>query len=442
MASGRKDAAHSALRPEKRATALCRVSPRVVANLIDMDFDFQPAPHEEAAAIIAQKPILAKRVFDQMLPELRGRVFTITGIESANVMQAVRDEIAALPRGTTWTDAKANIVDALSPYLGGEGASARATLLLRTHGFQAFSAADWRLAHEDEDTTHLQYLATEDDRVRATHLALNGIVLPKDDPFWAEHYPPWEWNCRCRVRSMNPDLVDMEREQDKQRPPEDQLVLEGPMLRKLREGTIVRGTRSFDVTPPEGKDAYRFHPENLAIPLEELKARYDPEVWNEFRKNAQATDIGGGRKLWDYLEGRAATQGSHADELHLAQQKRVIAVAHDANGQEIGREIGFGPSLELPPDITSQIEHGVLTVNHQSGLPPSAQDMAFANAQNLRQLRIVTPSGTWIVNRPDAGWPDISLWERLDGYSPEGLVDELREQGIDIRLVNHGEELA
>lgn len=266
-----------------------------------MNTAFDISPHEEAAAIIAQKPILAKRVFDRLLPELRGRAFTITGIESANVMQAVRDEIAALPRGTTWTTAKANIVDALSPYLGDEGAEARATLLLRTHGFQAFQAANWRLAHEDDDTTHLQYLATEDDRVRDTHLALNGIVLPKDDPFWNEHYPPWEWNCRCRVRSMNPDLVEMAREDDKQRNPEDQLVMEGPMLRKLREGTIIRGTRTFDVLPPQGKDAYRFDPRNLTIPLDELRQRYDAEVWAQFVRMAQGQVLSAGRTLWDFL---------------------------------------------------------------------------------------------------------------------------------------------
>src|SRR5260221_653790 len=136
---------------------------------------------------------------------------------SAQSRAAPRARIAALPRGTVWDDAKADIATELDPWLG-DGAEQRAELLLRTHGFQAFQAANWRVAQEDDDTTHLQYLATEDDRVRATHLALNGVTLPKDDPFWQKHYPPWEWGCRCRVRPMNPDLVAEARAQDEKRP--------------------------------------------------------------------------------------------------------------------------------------------------------------------------------------------------------------------------------
>ena len=34
---------------------------------------------------------------------------------------------------------------------------------------------------------------------RLQHLAWNGVALPPDHPFWAEHYPPNGWGCSCRV---------------------------------------------------------------------------------------------------------------------------------------------------------------------------------------------------------------------------------------------------
>jgi SPP1 gp7 family putative phage head morphogenesis protein len=260
-----------------------------------MDTTFAPAPHEEAARLIEGKAVVSKEVFYGLLPELRGRAFAVSGVEAANVVQRVRDAIAALPRGGeegTWDKVKASVVEELDPWLG-DGADRRAMLLIRTHGFQAFQAANWRVAQEDEDTTHLQYLATEDDRVRDTHLALNGIVLRKDDPFWAKHYPPWEWGCRCRVRPMNPDLVEEQRNEDAKRNPEDRNVIEGPALKQLENGTLIRNGQRYDVTAPsdgpEGKDAFQWHPDDLRLSLDDLKARYDRETWEGFEVWARKT---------------------------------------------------------------------------------------------------------------------------------------------------------
>lgn len=270
-------------------------------------------PHQEAIALIAGKPVVTRQVFDQLLPELRARAFTITGIESANVMQRVRDSIAALPRGTVWDDAKSDIVSELDPWLG-DASEQRAELLLRTHGFQAFQASNWRVAQEDIDTTHIQYLATEDDHVRDTHLALNGITLPKDDPFWSKHFPPWEWGCRCRTRAMNPDMVEETRQADEQRNPEDKLVLEGPALRKLEEGHLFRGNRAYNVTAPAdrpgGDTAFQWHPDNLRITLTDLEQRYDPEVWRAFETFAKNSDVEPDINVWDWLKGKPLASAS------------------------------------------------------------------------------------------------------------------------------------
>lgn len=268
------------------------------------------APHREAIALIRAKPVVTRQVFDGLLPELRARAFTISGIEGANVLQRVRDMIAELPQGSTWDQVKSGIVDELDPWLG-DASEKRAEILLRTHGFQAFQAANYRVAQEDGDTTHMQYLATEDDRVRATHLALNGLILPKDDPFWEKHFPPWEWGCRCRTRAMNPDLVDEARAEDAQRAPDDRLVLEGAARTKLEQGHLQRAGRAYDVSAPsdgpEGDKAFQWHPDNLRIPLAELEQRYDPSVWAEFRANAQRQEIAGGVSVWQWL---VAKQGA------------------------------------------------------------------------------------------------------------------------------------
>lgn len=52
---------------------------------------------------------------------------------------------------------------------------------------------------DDGDRYLLQYRTAGDDKVRPEHAELNGVILPKSDPFWDEYFPPNGWNCRCTV---------------------------------------------------------------------------------------------------------------------------------------------------------------------------------------------------------------------------------------------------
>lgn len=275
-------------------------------------------PHEEAAALIRGKPAVSQAVFTGLLPELRGRAFTVAGLEAANSLQRVRDEIADYARGQTvegeartWDDAKAAIIKVLDDaHFSPKAAERRATLLLRTHAFQAYQAANWRVAQEDDDTTHLQYLATEDSHVRASHLALNGVILPKNDPFWQKHFPPWEWGCRCRVRPMNPDQVDDARAEDAGKAPDEANVIEGPVAQRLRDGQLLRAGQAYDVTPPsesgENPDrAYQWHPDHLRLPVDKILERYDPDVRDAFHEWTRQTQITPQATVLDWLEGKA-----------------------------------------------------------------------------------------------------------------------------------------
>lgn len=40
---------------------------------------------------------------------------------------------------------------------------------------------------------------------RPHHVALDGLILPADHPFWQTHYPPNGWGCKCRVVGVRSD---------------------------------------------------------------------------------------------------------------------------------------------------------------------------------------------------------------------------------------------
>jgi SPP1 gp7 family putative phage head morphogenesis protein len=264
-------------------------------------------PHEEALAFLQGKPAVSRAVFDRLLPEIKARAFTVSGIESASTIQRIRDQIAGLAiggDGNTWDDVKARVVDDLAGAgFDDESAQRRAETLLRTHGNQAFESANLQAALDDEDTTHLQYLSMEDENVRDSHAALNGLILPKNDPFWETHTPPWEWGCRCSVRPVNPDLVDMERAFDQERAPENRNVIEGAVADQLRTGTLIRDGRRYNVSPGEGPNAFRSSPGSLRLSLDDLQARYDPDVFADFARFARKQEIQPGKTIWDWLIG-------------------------------------------------------------------------------------------------------------------------------------------
>lgn len=297
------------------------------------DFLFHPVTHEAAREFIQNKPVVARSVFNRMLPEIKGRAFTITGVEDANVMQRVLDKIAELPEGAVWDNVKRDIADELSktdPFVPNpdadakeidaamKAAEARAELLMRTHGFQAYESLNHQAIAANADVfPYSMYVTAGDERVRNSHAALNGVCLPTDDPFWQTHTPPWEWGCRCTKVGKTAEEIGEIRGEDAGRLPEERQLIEGAAKRKLDEnGTLFRSVngavaQNYDVRPPverattdaERRAAYQWNPDTLRLSLDQLKARYDVPAWDVFEQFARSQKLDAGKTVWEWLGG-------------------------------------------------------------------------------------------------------------------------------------------
>lgn len=278
-------------------------------------FLLEPTPHAEAVKWLQNKPAVSREVFDELLPELRARAICITGIEDAAVVGEIRDVLAELPAGLEWEKTKRQLVAKLGPWIGADdpaGAQkareARAELLLRTHGFQAYQVTQHAVMRRQEDVfPYWQYLSSGDEKVRPAHAALNEVVAPANSKFWADHSPPWQWGCRCRKVPLLPDEVDEIKAEDARKPPEAQRVLEGSTLRRAEDGTLDRGPASqVDIRSDRmrGKPSgYVFDPDSLALPLDQLEGRYDAQTWSEFRSAMEKATLPDGRTAWGWLNG-------------------------------------------------------------------------------------------------------------------------------------------
>lgn len=74
--------------------------------------------------------------------------------------------------------------------------------IARTQTQLAFSAGKYSFEQRPEVSSALwgyTYFTVGDDKVRAEHELIDGVSLPKTNPFWDSNYPPNGWNCRCQV---------------------------------------------------------------------------------------------------------------------------------------------------------------------------------------------------------------------------------------------------
>lgn len=411
--------------------------------------DPAPTPHPEAARLIRDKPALLRDLFDRLAPELRIRAFTIAGVASVALLERIRNKIASIPEShASWEDARADIAAWLRDWMDDAAARRRAELLLRTHLFQAYQAATWRAVQEDPGTLYLQYLATEDDRVRETHRALNGIILPKTDPFWRDHYPPWEWGCRCRVRPVTDTEADIIRRQQAKLPPEDQWIVEGPRAQRLRAGQLDRGGRTYNVAKPAMRpiEDFSWDPGDLRLSLRQIMDRMPPTEASAFRQWARAVKIGS-----DTLENildRPAMPWTTARAPEPVEQRAAEAIRSGFQGVQVGRYRELAAALNVAPRMVPDRRalaygsraihiathagswHGTPeTIAHElghawwsaqlAGRPGLAQQAAAAMRDDWSSFqRVLDRSVPGWRQLPPSGWPDaIAQWLYRQPYA-------------------------
>ncbi len=272
----------------------------------------QPIAHQEGIDFLKDKPAVTRAVFDQLIPELKGLAFTITGVQAADTLQNARDILTGIPAGRRWEDVKAELLGEISPFIRNPNADAdeaeahasaanrRADLLMRTHGFGAYEVAHSKVLEGMGDVfTYWRWQTMGDDKVRAAHAAMNGITLPRDSSFWRTVWPNRGWNCRCMIVGITPEEAEEEMPADEQLLPEKRKYPQGPALHQLEHGILNRGpSEQYNLLAEPGP--HRVFG-SVRPSLEDLRDRYDPDVWQQFEAFAKGQEIEKGRTVWGWL---------------------------------------------------------------------------------------------------------------------------------------------
>jgi hypothetical protein len=256
-----------------------------------------PVPHNAAAKLIKDKAPVAREIFDQLPDEIRAKAFMITGIEDFDTLEKVRDEIASIPMGGDWDEAKKGIIRRISPYLDEDEAGRRAELLLRFHAFDAYQATETRIMDSMTDVfPYRQWLTTGDDKVRASHRALHEIILPADHPLFRRR----DFGCRCQSVEMTAEERDEEMAKDAKRPEARRRVLDDSAAQVLKSSNIIAREpgKVYDLGPSLGDRR------NSLMTWDEIRQRWGPETTASFESWATHQLITVGASLLDFLLGR------------------------------------------------------------------------------------------------------------------------------------------
>lgn len=156
---------------------------------------------QEAISYLKGKLPEASIAWDDLAGPVHGKVFTVAGATTSDLARDLQGAIVdARSKGQTITafrkDFDRIVQEKGWTYRGKRGW--RTAVIFETNMRSANMAGQWKqqLANQDR-RPFLKYSTAGDARVRQQHRAWNGLVLPITDPFWATHYPPNGWGCRC-----------------------------------------------------------------------------------------------------------------------------------------------------------------------------------------------------------------------------------------------------
>lgn len=151
-------------------------------------------------------------------PAEHAYAFTVARTAGYDVLKDIRDAVdAAIAKRQSFEDFRA----ALEPVLKAKGwwgkttdpatgeiiqlgSPRRLKTIFWANTRTAYAAGEWeKIERAKRVLPYLVYVESTAKEKRAEHLAWVGTILPVDDPWWEEHYPPNGWGCMCRVRQIS-----------------------------------------------------------------------------------------------------------------------------------------------------------------------------------------------------------------------------------------------
>ena len=166
---------------------------------------FVHKPFEQALAEFLKLDIVPKDTFERLSRSAKKRAFTVARMASMNMLKATHRELARLLREqTSLREFQRFALEQLESSGWSPASPSHVETIYRTNLVNAHASGRFVEMSQPEVRKALAYwqIQTVNDgppRQRDAHRDVHGWVLRADDPAWSRIYPPFGFNCRCRV---------------------------------------------------------------------------------------------------------------------------------------------------------------------------------------------------------------------------------------------------
>jgi SPP1 gp7 family putative phage head morphogenesis protein len=240
--------------------------------------DILSRPFEAALRWFRKRLPMRKAAWEKLPETAKKRAFTIAHVAQLSVVTDAWHAIdQAIEKGEDFRTFKKRIADKLkaawgvkpapipaAPVVPMPGAPTtekaavnRIETIFRTNLQSAYSAGRYEQATEPvvlKLRPFFKYTAVLDNRTTKSCLAINGVTLPVDHPFWNTNTPPRHFNCRGALISLRKSQVEQQ----------GGVTAEPPKI---------EAAKGFGARPVEKAKAFVPDPAN-----------YPPELYAEFKK--------------------------------------------------------------------------------------------------------------------------------------------------------------
>lgn len=175
---------------------------------------------KEALAYIKNKTLKVSFSYKDVWHEEHATAFTVAKAMQVDVLSDMKKAVEkAIEDGQSFEHFKKNIKpilqqkgwwgkkDMVDPVTGEIvtaqlGSDRRLKTIYNVNLRSAYQKGQYDATMASDLHPYLMYCVGNSKRHREQHLAWNGLILPKDDPWWDAHLPPNGYGCKCYTRAV------------------------------------------------------------------------------------------------------------------------------------------------------------------------------------------------------------------------------------------------